>query len=304
MLKADSPALILIVDDEPGTIRLLSQILQGVGDIIFATNGEDALSMIRERQPDLVLLDAEMAGMSGYEVCETIKRDPIFADLPILFVTAHTSIESEMRALGLGAVDFITKPPSPPIVKARVKTHLMLKQRTDQLHRLAMIDGLTGISNRRAFDAALEEEWRRACRTKIPLSLVLIDVDHFKRFNDHYGHQAGDDCLRAVANALAHCINRPGEMVARYGGEEFAVIVPSCDAENACKLAEKMRTAVEGLGLPHVASDTSAVVTISLGVTSLRLEAPVKDLIAAADAALYQAKSSGRNRAALAGSAS
>lgn len=304
MLKADSPALILIIDDEPGTIRLLSQILQGVGDIIFATNGEDALSMIRDRQPDLVLLDAEMAGMSGYEVCETIKRDPIFADLPILFVTAHTSIESEMRALGLGAVDFITKPPSPPIVKARVKTHLMLKQRTDQLHRLAMIDGLTGISNRRAFDTALEEEWRRACRTKVPLSLVLIDVDHFKRFNDHYGHQAGDDCLRAVATALAHCINRPGEMVARYGGEEFVVIVPSCDAENASKLAEKMRTAVEGLGLPHVASDTSAVVTISLGVTSLRLEAPVKDLIAAADAALYQAKSSGRNRAALAGSAS
>jgi PleD family two-component response regulator len=221
------PFRLLVVDDDVGAVRLLTSVVQEFGEVFFATNGEDAVAMVFDKRPDLVLLDAEMPGMDGFAACEAIKRDPVFADLPILFVTAHSDMDIETTALGLGAVDFITKPISPPIVKARVKTHLALKQRTDELHRLAGVDGLTGIANRRTFDTALDNEWRRACRAKSPMSLLMIDVDHFKRYNDHYGHQAGDDCLRTVAGALAAALHRSGELVARYGGEEFAIILPA-----------------------------------------------------------------------------
>ncbi len=317
-MRSTLPARLLVVDDDVGTVRLLTSIVQEFGEVFFATSGEDALEMVKEKRPDLMLLDAEMPGMGGFAACKEIKTDPLFADMPILFVTSHSDVDMETKALGLGAVDFITKPISPAIVRARVQTHLSLKQRTDELHRLASVDGLTGIANRRTFDAALDQEWRRACRSKLPLSLLLIDVDHFKLYNDHYGHQAGDDCLRAVAQALAAVPQRPGELVSRYGGEEFTVILPACDQANALKFAEKLRTAVLDLHIPHAASTTAAEVTISLGVASFPLdcttladqhvtltEAAVtcldgaETLTAAADKALYEAKRTGRNRAAL-----
>ena len=312
---------LLVVDDDVGSVRLLTSVVQEFGEVFFATNGEEAVAMVRHKRPDLVLLDAEMPGMDGFAACEAIKHDPLFADLPILFVTAHSDMDIETTALGLGAVDFITKPISPPIVKARVRTHLALKQRTDELHRLAAVDGLTGIANRRSFDTALDHEWRRACRSRSPLSLLMIDVDHFKKYNDHYGHQAGDDCLRAVAGALAATPHRPGELVARYGGEEFAVILPACDQQTALKFADKLREAIADLHMPHAASDTAPEVTISLGIASLTLDCvslgeqhPASNgpcptvetcrdgamsLIAAADEALYEAKRAGRNRAAV-----
>lgn len=305
-----APARLLIVDDEISTIRVLSTILQEFGEVFFATNGADALAMIPDRQPDLIMLDAQMAGMDGFAVCAAIKSDPAHADLPILFITAHNDIATETHALELGAVDFITKPPSPAIVRARVKTHLTLKQRTDELHRLASVDSLTGIANRRAFDAALDLEWRRVSRSKAALSLLLVDVDCFKRFNDHYGHQAGDDCLRAVASALDAGVRRPAETAARYGGEEFAVILPACDQDTAMTLAEKLRTNVATLHIPHAASEVSDSVTISIGVASLtkeaiaagqeRPESSVLSLITAADKGLYEAKRTGRNRVACA----
>ncbi|MBF0527862.1 MAG: diguanylate cyclase [Deltaproteobacteria bacterium] len=315
---APSPVRFLIVDDDPGTVRLLARILHDMGEIFFATSGGEALRMMKENQPDLILLDAEMPGMSGFDVCKTIKDDADFSDLPILFVTAHTDIDSETRALEVGAVDFITKPPSPPIVRARVKTHLALKHRTDQLRRLATIDGLTGIANRRSFDNTLEQEWRRACRSGSDLSLLMIDVDFFKLFNDHYGHQAGDDCLRSVASALASLARRPGELAARFGGEEFAVILPACDETNAMRLAELMRVKVAELAIPHAWSNVAPEVTVSIGVASIRSESDLIDretqawykttstphvcqesaleLVRVADAALYQAKHDGRNR--------
>ena len=304
-----TPARLLIVDDEIGTIRVLSAILGEFGEIFFATNGIDALAMVRDRQPDLILLDAEMAGMDGFAVCAAIKNDPAHADLPILFITAHDDIAIETHALELGAVDFITKPPSPAIVRARVKTHLALKQRTDELHRLASSDSLTGIANRRAFDAAIDLEWRRAFRSLAPLSLLLVDVDHFKRYNDHYGHQAGDDCLRTVATALAATVRRPAETAARYGGEEFALILPACDQDTAAKLARKLQANVAALRIPHAASDVSDLVTISVGIATLVTagtatgrEHPggVQALIAAADRGLYDAKRAGRNQVAIA----
>jgi diguanylate cyclase (GGDEF)-like protein len=317
----DSPApsaRLLVVDDHTDTIRLMISILDGLGDVFFATNGADALDMVRDERPDLILLDAEMPGMDGFALCAAIKSDPVFADLPIIFITSHRNVEIETTALDLGAVDFINKPPSPAIVRARVKTHLALKLRTDELHRLASVDGLTGIANRRAFDNALEQEWRRACRSRSPVSLLMIDVDHFKRFNDHYGHQAGDDCLRAVASALASTVRRSGEMVARYGGEEFAVILPSCDQATAVRFAEKLRANVAARHIPHAASDVIDEVTISVGVATLTLDCmksgkehsgwtgpcPTADtcsdgattLITMADKALYEAKRAGRDR--------
>ncbi|RAU22059.1 hypothetical protein CU669_10235 [Paramagnetospirillum kuznetsovii] len=180
------------------------------------------------------------------------------------------------------------------------------KRAEDQLRHLASVDGLTGVANRRAFDTTLSQEWRRACRSRMPLSLLMVDVDHFKRFNDHYGHQAGDECLRAVAGALAGAVKRPGELVARYGGEEFSVILPSCGLDDARRLAEKMRAAVLALHITHAASETASEVTISVGVSCFALGDPAVEgvscdvrpdgLIAFADSALYRAKASGRNR--------
>lgn len=308
-------ARLLIVDDDPVTIRLLIQIFKDLGQIRFTTSGVEAVAMARCFCPDLILLDVEMPEMDGFAVCAAIKDDPAFEDVPILFVTAHGAVEIETRALTAGAIDFISKPPHPPIVRARIKNYLALKQRTDQLRRLSTIDGLTGVANRRAFDDAVELEWRRACRTGDPLSLLMFDVDYFKRFNDTYGHQAGDDCLRAAAAAIASLVRRPGELVARYGGEEFAVLLPNCSLEPAQHLAETVRAAVADLAIPHSASDVAPHVTISIGLahmatvcgpTGARIQGrcSFKDscslgpanLIKAADAALYEAKHNGRNR--------
>lgn len=297
------PARILIVDDDPVMVRVLARILAPMGEILFATDGESALRMVRERSPDAVLLDVEMPGMSGFEVCSAIKADPANADLPILFVSGHTDIETEAKGLEAGAVDYIMKPPSPPIVRARVKTQLVLRERTRQLLRLASIDGLTGLANRRAFDQALDLEWRRARRNRSNLSLMLIDIDFFKRYNDHYGHQAGDDCLKTVAHALGNAAERPGEVVARYGGEEFAVVLPVSDAKTAAALAEKMRGRIAELALPHAGSLITDHVTISIGVATLpdgrddeKGFPSEAALISAADQALYAAKEAGRNR--------
>lgn len=309
---------LMIVDDDPGTIRLLINILKGMGKIHFTTSGTEAVDMARSFRPDLILLDVEMPEIDGLHVCEQLKSDLAFEDVPVLFVTAHGDVEIETRALTAGAIDFIPKPPHPPVVRARVKNYLALKQRTDQLRLLTTIDGLTGVANRRAFDAAVDLEWRRACRTGDPLSLMMIDVDYFKRFNDTYGHQAGDDCLRAVASALASTAKRPGELVARYGGEEFVVLLPACDQEQALRFAKVILMAVSKLGIPHAGSDVASQVTISIGVSSIsavcestyahpRAHGTCQfkdtcglgpaDLVKAADRALYEAKGTGRNRA-------
>lgn len=308
---------LMIVDDDPGTIRLLVEILKGIGKIHFTTNGAEAVAMARSLRPDLILLDVEMPDADGFCVCESIRGDASFEDVPILFVTSHGDVEIETRALSAGAIDFIPKPPHPPVVRARVRNYLALKQRTDELRRLSTVDGLTGVANRRAFDAALDLEWRRACRTGDPLSLLMIDVDFFKRFNDTYGHQAGDRCLSAVAGVLAATARRPGELAARYGGEEFVVLLPACDEANAVRLAEAMRMGVEHLMIPHSASEVAETVSISIGVANIvavcrasghrPTSAPCRsgraactlgpaDLVKAADEALYRAKATGRNR--------
>jgi len=308
---------ILIVDDDVGTVRLLAQIVKDLGKVYFSTKGSETLGLAITTQPDLILLDIEMPDMNGLNVCALLKNNPVCKDIPLLFVTSHITTEMEARALMAGAIDFIHKPPHAVVVQARVRNYLALKQHADRLRTLSMIDGLTGIANRRTFDIAIADEWRRSCRSAHPLALLMIDVDFFKRYNDTYGHPAGDDCLRAVASTIAANVKRPGELAARYGGEEFAVLLPHCTPEQALGLAEIIRMSVLALQIAHVSADSTGNVSVSIGVgyatlfnqhedgleepwdalsESARMPRASSKLIKAADDALYQAKRKGRNR--------
>ena len=287
---------ILLVDDEPANIHILNQVLKGDYDIMMATDGRQAVELCRRQLPDLVLLDVTMPGLDGYQVCRELKQDQSTHNIPVIFITARDAIEDEERGFGAGGVDFITKPVSPPIVRARVRTHLTIKHQADLLRSMAFIDGLTSVANRRYFDEALRNEWRRCCRSLTPLAVIISDVDHFKLYNDGYGHQAGDLCLRQVAGAMREELKRPGDFLARYGGEEFICLLPGTELRGAMVLADALGRAVEGLAIEHDAS-AGGVVTISRGVAVMvpSTDQEPYDLVEVADSLLYEAKKGGRN---------
>ena len=298
LLKAAGRPKLLIVDDQPTNIRVLHALFSADCDVFMATSGKQAIALCQNQQPDLVLLDVVMEGLDGHEVCRELKADPSTCAIPIIFVTAQSREADEEVALGLGAVDFISKPINPVIVRARVRTHLTLKLQNDVLRASALIDGLTGVANRRKFDEDLQAAWRQCLREKAPLSVIMLDLDYFKRYNDRYGHQAGDACLKAVSNALSDSLRRPYDTVARYGGEEFICLLPKTEREGARLIAEKMQGRVRALKIEHLDSDVEAVVTISLGVAS-RVPTPATgfySLVEDADKQLYEAKKSGRGR--------
>jgi diguanylate cyclase (GGDEF)-like protein len=308
---------ILLVDDDPGTIRVLATILADIGNLAFAISGEDALRMARESVPDLILLDAEMPGMSGFLVCEALKADSELAHVPVIFITSHRGPEFEISGFELGAADFIAKPVNASLVLARVKAQLRFKRLADESRRLAMTDVLTGVANRRRFDESLEQEWNSARRAGEALALLMIDVDHFKAFNDLYGHPAGDSCLLSLARAMSRACLRPADLVARYGGEEFVVLLPKTSRVGAEHVTHAILDAVDALAIAHEASTTAAHVTVSVGIGSYDadsacwLPAPAdlrihdrasalcfaKNLVQAADKALYASKNAGRARA-------
>ena len=295
---------VLIVDDVPINIQVLAEALRVDYRVRIAANGPKALVIAAsDDPPDIILLDVMMPEMDGYEVCRRLKNAPETKDIPVIFVTAKSSSENEALGLNLGAVDYIPKPFSIPVVKARVRTHVQLKARTEMLERLAMVDGLTGIANRRSFDQSLEHEWKRAFRNALPISVVMIDIDHFKPYNDNYGHGAGDICLQQVAEALRSVVQRPADLVARYGGEEFAALLPETDVEGAEMIASAMREAVSNLKLPHEHSPVADHITISLGHATgfAQATASPRNLVDAADGALYKAKEFGRNQVQAAG---
>jgi diguanylate cyclase (GGDEF)-like protein len=300
MQKSDERPMILIVDDTPTNIQVLAEALCSDYRVKVATSGKAALALSNnpESRPDLILLDVMMPEMDGYEVCRRLKQSPATQGIPVIFVTAKNDVTDEEHGLRLGAMDYIVKPFRLAIVKARVQNHINLKIKTDLLETLALIDGLTGIPNRRRFDEVLDIEWKRAQRGGSVLAVIMADIDYFKAYNDNYGHSAGDQCLTAVAKTLASSLYRPSDMMARYGGEEFVGILPDIDVEGARVLAERWRANVAALALPHQHSKAENYVTISVGYASLRptqYQSPM-ELVEKADKMLYQAKELGRNR--------
>ncbi len=291
---------ILIVDDVPENIKMLGEVLREDYRISFATHGKSALDLAFSARDgfDLILLDIMMPEMDGYEVCLALKENRKTRNIPVIFITARADEEDETKGLMLGAVDYIIKPFSQAIVKARVKTHLELKRHRDFLEHLSSLDGLTGIPNRRRFDQVIQAEWRNAIRENSFLSLIMIDIDYFGEYNNTYDHVAGDDCLKKVAKRLAASVKRPTDFVARYGGEEFAAVLPKTDIEGAVHIAEDMRKNIEELNIPHSASLTDIRVTISLGAATIypNSSISVEHLIKSSDGALFNAKRSGRNQ--------
>ena len=290
---------ILVVDDAMENIQILHHALRDEHEVLFALDGGTALQIALEQQPDLILLDAVMPGMDGYAVCAALRGSPRLQGIPVIFVTALSQPEDETRALEAGAVDFISKPFNVAVVRARVRSQLTIKRQGDAMRELSMTDGLTGVANRRSFNDTIDAEWRRCARAGMPLSVIMIDIDHFKLYNDHYGHQAGDQCLQQVSAAMKRCATRPQDLLARYGGEEFILLLPQEGLEGTEVVARRILDEVRKLAIPHAASPTVPQLSISMGLASASPPIDSTDpsaLIRAADANLYRAKQKGRNR--------
>ncbi len=297
--KSTNKPVVLVVDDIPSNVKILAEALRYEYLIKVAISGSEALVAAQTQpQPDLILLDVMMPEMDGYEVLRCLKENPATSRIPVIFVTAKATESDEEVGFNLGVVDYITKPISIAITKARVRSHIALKLQADSLQELSLIDPLTKIPNRRCLDENLQKEWKRAHRDGMALSLLMIDIDHFKDYNDHYGHRAGDECLCRVAEALKKGVSRPGDLVARYGGEEFAVILPATDSLPAVQIADHLRRLILDLNLPHAVSSTCSRVSVSIGCATshckLKKASPM-DLLQQADTMLYQSKSLGRN---------
>ncbi|MDR3087205.1 MAG: diguanylate cyclase [Azoarcus sp.] len=309
---------VLVIEDTITSATVVCSWLINMGlSALHASNGEAGLEMFLREQPDLILLDIVMPGMDGFEVARKIRqceKEKNSSWTPIIFLTARADENDLQRGIEAGGDDYLIKPVSEIVLKSKInamyrmaqmrdslrKTQYKLEKANLELQRLSAIDSLTGIANRRNFDASLLREWRRCSRSSSALSLLMVDVDMFKLFNDHYLHQMGDECLKIVAHTLAETTQRPNDMVARYGGEEFSVILPETESEGALAVAEAMRLGIEGLRIDHAWSGVSPVVTISVGVATVIPprddETGIPALIKAADDALYRAKEGGRNQ--------
>jgi len=308
---------VLLVDDSRSARQLTAAYLSEFGHpAVEAEDGPQAIERFQVDQPDLVLLDVEMPGMDGYAVARAMRSLEQGQNdwVPIIFLSGRASDADIERGIEVGGDDYIVKPVSPTVLRAKLRAmeritdmrrRLMtvsseLQTVNESLRKLSAVDALTGVANRRGFDERLEETWAAAGESMKPVTLILGDVDYFKRYNDRYGHPAGDDCLQRVAQAMTKAV-RGNDFVARYGGEEFAVILRGVDASISVMVAERILAQIRALALPHQGSSVSAHVTISLGVV-IGIPSPrhsVAGLIRLADEALYQAKSEGRNRACL-----
>ncbi len=323
---------ILIVDDSMVSRIFISDLLNEVGyaDLILSDSVEDAYQKIGFNQPDkmetdldLILLDINLPGTSGIDACRELSAHDIFCDVPIIIISGADFLEGLESAFTAGAIDYITKPPSHTELLARVRSALRLKSEMNrrkareedlmvlnarlaevnlELERISVTDSLTSLANRRSFNEFLAREWLREQRSQQPFSVIMIDIDHFKKYNDHYGHLEGDICLQKVAWALQGALCRAGDLLARYGGEEFVAILPHTHIQGAADLAAAFHSHVRELALPHHESPVSSIVTVSIGIATVipnRNLSPSK-VVAMADEALYKAKDSGRNQSVIA----
>jgi len=316
--KVEIP-VILVVDDNPQNLQLIGGMLgESKGfDLSFATGGSEALEIMESLIPDLVLLDINMPGMNGFEVCRRIRGSELTAQIPVIFLTAQGETDYIVQGFQVGGNDYLVKPCKAEELLARVRVQLELhwsriemkrlnrelQRVNEELRLLSNTDGLLHIANRRHFDDQLAMEWQRAIRSGQPLALLMIDVDHFKWYNDYYGHLQGDECLRQVSAAVRSSLRRPSDLLARYGGEELAVILPETARESAVAVAGFIHRALQAAQVRHEASPVAEYVTVSIGVagTTPALGELPAILIEAADRALYAAKESGRNRTCLDG---
>jgi diguanylate cyclase (GGDEF)-like protein len=291
---------LLIVDDEKLNLKVLTHILLQDYTIYAAKDGLTAIEYAKEYHPDLILLDIIMPGMDGYEVITELKQIDNIKDIPVIFITGLNNSEDEEKGLALGAVDYINKPFISAVIRLRVKHQMQIINQLRAIERLSMVDQLTNIANRRSFDNRLGVEWYRAIREKTPISLLMIDVDKFKTYNDTYGHQQGDTVLRIIAEVFTNTLKRAMDFAARWGGEEFTILLPNVDQEGALNVAEDLRKNVENTEIP-CANGLFTKVTISIGVnTEVPLQnSSVDTFISGADEALYTAKRTGRNRVCL-----
>lgn len=323
MKNSQKDGKIMIVEDSPSSRHILSYFLQKNGYNVYgARSGKESLSAIADFKPDLVVTDISMPDMDGYELTKRLKVDQKLRSIPVIMLTSSTNRGGAIQGLKAGAVDYITKPFDESEMIARLQVHIKNKQLMEQvvedkekleetlskleeankmLEQLAVSDGLTGLSNRRHFDEVMAVEWSRALREKKPISFMMMDIDFFKKFNDGYGHQQGDTCIKLVASAVRDSVKRPTDLPARYGGEEFAVIMPLTPEEGGQKVAERIRETVDAMNIPHQFSGAADHVTVSVGVVTIDpLEGDVpknyKEFIELADKALYAAKHGGRNR--------
>lgn len=293
--KLPDQSTILVVDDQPLNIQVVYQILGQQYQILMATSGKQAIKVCQDNLPDLILMDVMMPDQNGLETCRQLKADKALADIPVIFVTGLQHQTDEDACWDAGGVDFIQKPFNAHTLLNRVKVHLTLKRQADLLRSMAYLDGLTGIFNRRYFDTLLQNQLAQHQRKGAELAVLIIDIDHFKKYNDCFGHLAGDDVLRKVAQGLQTCCSRPGDVVMRYGGEEFAAILPDTDARGAVVVAEKMLKNIAALAIQHPASSTGNL-SISVGIATADVSHSYSaDVVERADQQLYITKQNGRN---------
>jgi len=311
---------IVLVDDSLIVAATLQRMLQGSElSLHCCSNPETALELIRRVSPVVIILDLVMPVLTGLELLELIRIEPVVRCVPVVVLSGQIGSGIKSNAFALGANDFLSKLPDKVELLARLRYHgrgylarqqreivyenlkrtaKELRVRNRELKRLSSVDGLTGIANRRHFDEYLSAEWLRACRMGSVLSVILVDIDYFKVYNDAYGHLEGDQCLKRVAMALSEVTSRGGDLVARFGGEEFVLVLPLTSLEGAINLANKLRQKIYALRIPHVGSEVADRLTISVGVSALMPKtSQIKDdLLAQADQALYIAKGLGRNQ--------
>ena len=298
MTNEENKTSVLIIDDEQANRLMLVNILDPEQFTVYVRkSGREGIEAAEELLPDIILLDIIMPEMDGYEVITLLKSSHKAKNIPVIFITGLSEVSDEEKGLKLGAVDYITKPFSPEIVKLRINTQIKILNQIRTIERLSMTDQLTGLHNRRSFDSRFNSEWNRMLRECKPISILVMDIDKFKVYNDTFGHAQGDVALQSFAKTFSGTLKRPGDFAARWGGEEFIALLPDTDAKGALLIAENIRIAIFDMVIPSP-DKAGEKVTVSIGVNT-HMDGDSEDIklfFANADEALYKAKENGRNR--------